>query len=268
MFLFMKKILSIFFTLLLMGVSSSCNDEDVLIDPQQPEPKIGVFSVSPTKKVMFSPGLLQFNHSEKKWRIATNQWEVLAEKNADRFKSDFTGWIDLFSWSTTKSVYGVFFGFDYPDLFEGEFVDWGELVTNYTGWHTLSSEEWIYLLYQRPERGERTPMRAIVAGRMGYVIFPDDYVNPGVDYKVDTSFFNENEFSTAEWAKLEFEGAVFLPFAGLMRENDILGGGYYWTSSKDEGDMVIALEMDAGVVKEEFLSRKYGCAVRLVKTVE
>ncbi len=87
--------------------------------------ELGPFSVSATKKVMFSPGNLQFNAmkgthqcadgtSQKgTWRFAEHQWDYVGDAengtvyengtkcdNA-KINATYNGWIDLFGWGTS-----------------------------------------------------------------------------------------------------------------------------------------------------------------------
>jgi hypothetical protein len=261
----MRNFFSILVTLLLMGVSSSCSIEiggDGDDSDFEGAGEKGVFSVSQTKRVKFSSGLLQYNPSEKKWRMASSQLEVLTGENADRFDSDFTGWIDLFSWSTPESEFGTIFGFNHQDRFEGEFVDWGKVLSE-SGWYTLSSEEWYYLLFER-QLDHDSYLNAKVNGARGYVILPDNFVNPGVSY----DFFSTNDFSTSEWSKMESAGAVFLPAAGFMREDDIIGDGCYCTSSSKDSQANMLKFSGVIIDPQATAGRQYGCAVRLVKPVD
>ena len=97
-------------------VSFECNMEIVGLGP---------FSVSATKKVMFSPGNLQFNAmqgthqcadgttQQGTWRFAEHQWDYVGDAengtvyengtkcdNA-KINATYNGWIDLFGWGTS-----------------------------------------------------------------------------------------------------------------------------------------------------------------------
>ena len=69
------------------------------------------YSVSPTRKVVFSRGNLQWSatgtHNTVEaqnvrgtWRFAPNQWDVIGEDN-ENIDTNYTGWIDLFGWGTS-----------------------------------------------------------------------------------------------------------------------------------------------------------------------
>ncbi len=66
---------------------------------------IGVFSVSATDSVLFSPGNLQWSATGSHavagggtaagtWRFALNQWDMIGAANSN-VSSTYTGWIDL-----------------------------------------------------------------------------------------------------------------------------------------------------------------------------
>ena len=78
----------------------------VSINAQEPLPsevlQYGKFSVSSTKKVMFSKGNLQYQANPGTWRFAENQYDVIGADNGN-IASDYTGWIDLFGWGTWGS---------------------------------------------------------------------------------------------------------------------------------------------------------------------
>ena len=46
----------------------------------------GKFSVSPTKKVSFSQGNLQYNAAQNVWRFATNQYDFVGDANMGTVK--------------------------------------------------------------------------------------------------------------------------------------------------------------------------------------
>lgn len=76
-----------------------------------------LFSVSPTQKVYFSQGNLQYQASSNTWRFAENQWDFVGTHYAEgnfgtvyeySIKCDnslvsesYSGWIDLFGWGTS-----------------------------------------------------------------------------------------------------------------------------------------------------------------------
>ena len=124
----------------------------------------GKFSVSPTKKVSFSQGNLQYNAAQNVWRFATNQYDFVGDASKGNVKigttkcnnalisNTYNGWIDLIGWGTgdnptmSSNNYS-----DYPT-----FVDWGQNRIYNGGdkvnlWRTLTKDEWVYLFYGRKD---------------------------------------------------------------------------------------------------------------------
>lgn len=101
---------------------NNCDKEE----PQLPEGALpGEFSVSPTKKVRFSKGNLQYNAAlgshqcadgttqQGTWRFAEHQWDYVGDAtkgtvyangikcNNALISSSYNGWVDLFGWATS-----------------------------------------------------------------------------------------------------------------------------------------------------------------------
>ncbi|MBR4453707.1 MAG: T9SS type A sorting domain-containing protein [Bacteroidales bacterium] len=85
----------------------------------------GIFSVSATDSVEFSPGNLQWSATNGgntstthavagngtaagTWRFAPNQWDTIGANN-NNISSSYTGWIDLFGWGTSGWNNGNYF---------------------------------------------------------------------------------------------------------------------------------------------------------------
>lgn len=217
---------------------------------------IGVFSVSADKQVTFSPGNLQYTQSTNTWSFASAQYEVIGTDNViggfvfsgeygyDRNGDALADKIDLFGWSTGATNFGVSTSEDYDD-YSGSFVDWG---TNKIGndapntWRTLTSDEWCYLLWDRPNCFELCGV-AQVNGVNGLIFLPDNWTCPsGITFK---SGYHSEEgvdyyaayqaFTAAEWSKLEAAGAVFLPAAGHRFGSNVLYvqyDGSYWSATE------------------------------------
>lgn len=58
------------------------------------------FSVSPTKKVKFSQGNLQYNAADNIWRFAENQCDRISDEKNSYVSEFYDGWIDEFGWAT------------------------------------------------------------------------------------------------------------------------------------------------------------------------
>ena len=221
------------------------------------------FSISATKKVIFSPGNLQYTKSTNTWSFASAQYEMIGTDNVIGgsvsidgklgYKKSGTALadkIDLFGWSTSVTNFGVGIFEDDNNNYSGSFVDWG---TNKIGedaantWRTLTYDEWSYLRKSRPNANDLVGV-AQVNGVNGLIFLPDNWVCPpdvtfrsgfhsdeGADYFALYQIFNADQ-----WANLESEGAVFLPAAGFRNPmyvaGNVYGLGNYWSAVKKDSE--------------------------------
>ena len=244
-------------------------------EPIAPE-VIGVFSVSETKQVTFSPGNLQYHPANNEWRFAQSQLEYIGEAN-NNISSTYNGWIDLFGWSTSATYFGVSRSTD-NENYSGSFVDWG---INKIGndapntWRTLTYDEWRYIVFNRPNASSLKGV-AQVNGVNGLILLPDNWTCPsGVTFK--SSFHSEwgveyyaayQTFTAAEWSKLESTGAVFLPAAGYRIGSPVLywqNCGFYWSTTEYNSSRVYCLYFGSDAADMGNGNRDFGQSVRLVK---
>ena len=229
----------------------------------------GAFSVSPTTRVIFSQGNLQYVGST--WRFAEHQYDYLTTQ-AD-------GNRDLFGWGTGDAPNQT----STTDADYGTFTDWGNNIGG--GWRTLSSEEMNYLLNTRSNTTFNLPnstsniryTKATVNDKNGLILFPDNYVHPttGVtvtgDYNYNTYNASYSVFAvTSGWDKMEAAGAVFLPAAGYRdgtsAPSQVASHGYYWLSNGYESYKAYRLLFHSGeTTASNPQERHYGFSVRLVK---
>ncbi len=190
---------------------------DRLTAPQVPASALnGVFSVSASNQVRFSPGNLQYkatlgSHSTAAgsmapgtWRFAEHQYDFVTPANNTSSAEDYGEWIDLFfygtsGWNSGYSQYQPWSrsaqGGCNTDSLVGDNVnaDWAYYNAISNGgdeaglWRTLSKDEWDYLLNGREGStiGNVTNARyAYIAIEVqsenlsGMVLFPDNYVHP------------------------------------------------------------------------------------------
>lgn len=248
------------------------------------------FSVSSTKKVVFSKGNLQYQASTKTWRFAEHQWDYIGTHTDNQYFSDFggtitgsdnhfisptyLGWIDLFGWgtlnhptdtSTLSYRYSVF-------------GDWGARRIENGGdedhfWRTLTQEEWYYLIVTRNTISGIKYAKAIVNGVNGIIVLPDNW-DPSIfrlnNTDLSEASFNSNVINISDWEKkMEINGAVFLPAAGHRIGNEIYSlniYGYYWSStSSHDGHAPCFMFSDKALSVKQFWNDVYdGCSVRLV----
>ena len=242
------------------------------------------FSVSADKKVLFSPGNLQYTQSTDTWSFAETQWDMLGDANVEN--GTLADKIDLFGHSSDNSAtpFGVSASEEEND-YVGNFVDWG---TNKIGddapgtWRTLSSDEWFYLLHGR-ENAESLFALSTVNDVPGLIILPDKWVTPSDLTFVATtteegwewdetlsqylsyndSKFLHNTYAVEEWERMEAAGAVFLPVGGerYVTEIDYSSEGFYRST---DGNAVMHIK-GTNVTPNIDWYAGGGCSVRLVK---
>ena len=211
----------------------------------------GEFSVSPTKKVRFSRGNLQYNAAlgthqcadgktlQGTWRFAEHQWDYVGSANANIFSS-YSGWIDLFGYGTSGWNSGVscYSPYDYNEI-ENAYIDkdlmdsyanadWGIYNAISNGgnepnlWRTLMGIEWTYLLSQRVN-ADKLYSSGTVNSITGLILLPDIWKLPnGVTFTPQGSSYSSNTYNASQWEQMENAGAIFLPAAGWRRGNEHL----------------------------------------------
>lgn len=253
------------------------------------------FSISATKKVIFSPGNLQYTKSTNTWSFASAQYEMIGTDNVTGgsvsidgklgYKKSGTALadkIDLFGWSTSVTDFGVGIYEDDNNDYSGSFVDWG---TNKIGedaantWRTLTYDEWSYLRKSRPNANDLVGV-AQVNGVNGLIFLPDNWVCPpdvtfrsgfhsdeGADYFALYQIFNADQ-----WANLESAGAVFLPAAGFRNPTYIAGNVYglgnYWSAVKKDSESPYYFFFYSSRVEMGSYNRLLRQSVRLVKDLQ
>ena len=228
----------------------------------------GEFSVSPTKKIIFSLGNLQYKAHTNKWRFAPYQYCYIGDDNLYFNPSD-NDYIDLFAWGT---------GDNPLDSIKSDFIDWGINITSPNdsiAWRTLSKDEWQYLILQRPN-ADSLIATAQVDGVNGLVLLPDHWAKPQeVTFKVGFSelwgssyYAQNNTLNASDWKKLEDTGAIFLPAAGYYLQQyiyDVQYFGQYWTSTNSNDENAISFVFYSGGRYINELSKTGRRSVRLVK---
>ena len=181
------------------------------------------------------------------------------------------GYVDLFCWVGTSASYdnyGIMYdndtqGWGHEATNFGNSTndalkhDWGHNPITNGGnvadmWRTPTNDEWVYLINSRTTAAGTAPTingtadaryaKAKLFGtNRGLIIFPDTYVHPdgvayptGINAAGNTSW-NGNQYSAADWAKMEAAGCVFLPCAGIRvyytQINDKETRGFYASST-------------------------------------
>ena len=229
----------------------------------------GVFTISDdggatTKQICFSQGNLWygkvgdaqtatfnfeanqygFNSSYQSTYVSHFYWS----KDADEaVKQDF-------NWEQSMSTGDVFF-----TNVDGFKVNVGG--KEQSGWRTLSKDEWVYLINTRTVNGgqgagKSYSLNITYGGKMGLVLYPDDYsgstLTSGTDY-TDANFPAD---------------CVFLPAAGCRdgsSVDDVGGSGYYWSSTAGDSYYAYSVFFNSNfVVSGSYDYRDYGFSVRLI----
>ena len=274
-----------------LNLDSITFTDEAIEEPEEPtEPFVGVFSVSPTKYVTFSPGNLQYTQSTNTWSFAENQYDYIGTNNVtggsvstdatygdSKSGTALADKVDLFGWSTITTNFGVSTSTSSSD-YSGYFVDWD---TNKIGndapntWRTLTYDEWNYLLEYRNNASSLCGV-AQLNGVNGLIFLPDNWTCPaGVTFK--SGFYSSygaeyyaayQTFTADQWSKLEKSGAVFLPVAGRRNGasvRGVQGAGLYWSATECLSDYAYILLFSSAEASVDSSYRLSGLSVRLVK---
>ena len=182
------------------------------------------FSVSKNKKVIFSPGNLQFTQSTYQWTFAEYQfdcygllagiWELFIFGSADEPM-------------TTKMV-----PFDELKFWQGNAISYQGTTYPPKTWSMPTKDELNYLLSFRTNAANLRGA-ASVNGTNGYILLPDDWKQPsGVKFVPGGYNYATNVYTIADWIKMEANGAVFLPATGYRYDYSVGNRGVeglYWT---------------------------------------
>jgi hypothetical protein len=266
---------SAIFAILCAGLlfTTSCGDDDD--DNKKDDTQVkGAFSVSATKKVVFSVGNLQYKPSTKTWRFAEHQYDCVGLDNA-KISDTYDGWIDLFGWGTW--------------IDGGNPVNTSATPSDYTWdssksaaigseWVALTKDEWNYI------KAHNQYGVADVNGVNGVILLPDEFTMPdGITFKNGVAtengaeyFKTINSFTLADWSKLEAAGAVFLPTAGHrthdadgnIQINNVNAGGATWTPTTDGETAAYGFGCFSNIVTvDNSRTFDFGFSVRLVKVL-
>ena len=254
-------------------VTTEDNNKSAEISITVPVPS---FSVSMTKKVVFSSGNLQYNKTDSKFQFASQQTECLGENQGDVI--DLFGWgmwLDEFAKDVSKITNTSKTGSDYaPALNANNEFATNKTTVNGIEWFTLSDAEWNYLLNTRTDADKKYGV-ATINGVNGLIFLPDEFVLPGgvmfISGVSDNSDADYYEYTAEMWVKLEENGAVFLPACGSRHGTDVnyvSENGACWSSTAYKSSLSYAFGFGSNMVMLQFTSRDMGFSVRLVRKVE
>ena len=245
------------------GKTATC---DVTVKAALPAGALaGEFTVNAEgRKVHFSQGNLvatiDATGTPTAWKFAAHQYDYLGENGANKTIGKAAGDVDLFGWSTEATKYGISTSLDNAD-YSGYFVDWGKNIGDGNTWRTLTKNEWVYLFDTRTvnggtRAGKSYSLNITYGGKMGVVLYPDDYTGSVLSGTVDSLP----------------EGVVFLPAAGYRAGPivDFVGViGYCWSGSLYDSIFAYHVGFSSGaVVPDNSCPRSNGYPVRLIADVK
>lgn len=213
------------------------------------------------KYVKFSPGNLQYNKDTGEWSFMANQYSTV-ETTGQNVGENYVDQdvVSLFGWGTKDNPNNT----SRDNVDYATFSDWGDNTDLQsqlgTGWRTLTSAEWTYLFNTRTVNGgtgagKSYTLGQSVGGKLGVVLYPDDYTGP--------------VYSGSDWSTFEAAGCVFLPTAGYRDGTSVnyVGPlGYYWSSTPNGSNRVYYLCFGSGYVNPaDSIYRYFGISVRLVQ---
>ena len=248
----------------------------------------GPFSVSPTQKVNFSQGNLQYTRESTsadwntgKFSFMDHQYDYIETSDVSGDYANETA-IGLFGWATSNLNTPVdntnylptntnTTNESYGSGITTEGVNWATAYANYdwgantgdlgTGWRTLTKDEWVYLFNTRTVNGgtgngKSYTLGQSVNGTPGAVLYPDNYT--GATYTTGS-----------DWSTFEDKGCVFLPAAGYRGGTSVYyvgSDGYYWSSTSGNGPDACRMLFAGSFANPASSNYRYsGCSVRLVK---
>lgn len=270
----------------------------------------GLFTINENgDQVYYSKGNLQYQASTDTWRFAENQWDYVGDntygtvyENGEKCNNALlsetnNGWMDLFGWGTSGYDHGAVcyqpwsvsntngdynaYGVSTYSLFDqtGQ-ADWGYNAIinggNQEGlWHTLTRDEFIYLVRERNTLSGMRYAKATVNEVQGIILFPDDWVTTTYEI-VDNDIANvpcsSNIIDNSIWVEVfESNGAVFMPVTGQRPGNSvtILEKGLYWLATTTAGGSSYNICFDnTSLIPDDDcgdFDRYIGRAVRLVQ---
>lgn len=255
-----------------------------------------------TKYVSFSPGnligkLIMDGGAHTEWQFASSQDYYVGTGNEANLFSPGQPY-DLFGYGTSdwdgrasytsSDVMGDYAQFDLTGananadwgVYNGSSIKYGSISSG-TTWRTLTSAEWSYLINTRSNKGAL----ATVNGKKGLILLPDlnasssnwvydnEVSAPRPSFTPGYSSYTTNNYTQAEWDKLEAAGVIFLPAAGTRYGDEdatstdmVTTHGFYWSSTYGASNQANALVFANGSASITYVDNliSNGCAVRLV----
>ena len=242
-----------------------------------PDVLSGLFTVAEGKQVYIASGNLQTHLTAgvvDDWQIAPHQYDFVGAASYDL--PNYTGWFDLFGFSTESNNFGITtstLDADYAGAARG----WTDAypVAQGRGWRTITADEGVGLFAMRPNATDLFSFATIYAldennqeiKTRGLVFLPDQWVKPencnfhsAADYNFSWSFpFDGRYFDFSHgwnnyyandpsgglavlggdgrWEDMQAAGAVYWPMAGRRDGTSVEENtGAYWSGSPDSDE--------------------------------
>lgn len=252
--------------------------------------------------VRFSPGNLQYQPSTNTWRFANNQYDYVGGtiKNITDIgnvqygnvyensvqctnaliANDYSGWIDLFGWSTwSDGMNPCEARTDYQYYQGGTEFHHPLKDDNHNDWRILTDKEWA-CLSKIHNLKRKIGAATIVMGaeKINYVrgklILPYNWENS--PELVKDNNWKATEITAENWANYWLpNGAVFMPVDGYRNGTNVVNAnqyssgssGMYWsvTPNGSERGYVASFAASATITVSSNMYKYFGCAVRLVR---
>lgn len=270
---------------------------DLSLKPVTPpaEALSGQFSLSPTTKAYIArsnlwayvvKGKRDLTQGANGWKLAEHQYDIVGTAADWANFGSYTGWIDLFGFSTPANDHGITVSTDDATDYAGDAAGWTDCMAA-SGWRTITADEGVYLFEKRANASSLFAYATIYVGTdntavQGLVFLPDSWETPSgcsftpigsIGFSFDGNKYNAENATlgtSGSWEAMESAGAVFWPVAGL-RDGTVVDftSGAYWSGSLDEyyaGTADILIFNTTKFSPEHNFPHLGGC-VRLVRDV-
>ena len=163
-----------------------------------------------------------YNTTNGEWKFTPNQYDLTFVQHGTSISQTYNGWTSFFGWASSGYSTAASEISNYSSQYGPECDisntnhDWGQYNAISNGgnkpgmWRTLTIEEWHYVIAERPNSCNLIGP-GYVNNVYGQILLPDNWVCPN-----DVTFnpTEYNYYSVEQWAKMENQGAVFLPAQG------------------------------------------------------
>jgi hypothetical protein len=184
------------------------------------------------------------------WKLAAHQYDIVGSAADWTNFNSYSGWIDLFGFSTTSNDHGISISEQDSD-YSGDPAGWTDCMAA-SGWRTITADEGVYLFTERTNAMNLFAYATVYVGSennlvKGLVFLPDNWATPagcsftpvsqiGFNFGVNTyNAEGATTGSSGNWEDMEALGAVFWPVAGKRVGNNVdYGVGSYWSGSPDD----------------------------------